>query len=82
VSDNADDLHRRLGNRQIQLLAIGGSIGKSFVPSCLACDRRREGGMRVASIMRSPLYHSSMVLLQRPTHAEGMILRLGDSSIQ
>lgn len=31
VSDNKDDLHRRLGNRQIQLLAIGGSIGE--------CDR-------------------------------------------
>ena len=26
---DADELQRRLGNRQIQLLAIGGSIGKS-----------------------------------------------------
>ena len=56
VSDNADNLHRRLGNRQIQLLAIGGSIGKSFVPSCLACDRRRYDGMSLGSV-RSPLYY-------------------------
>lgn len=27
LSGNSDALHRRLGNRQIQLLAIGGSIG-------------------------------------------------------
>ena len=27
VLDNVDHLHRRLGNRQIQLIAIGGSIG-------------------------------------------------------
>lgn len=27
VFDNADNLQRRLGNRQIQLIAIGGSIG-------------------------------------------------------
>ena len=27
TSDNADNLHRSLGNRQIQLIAIGGSIG-------------------------------------------------------
>jgi amino acid permease len=26
ISDNADNLHRRLSNRQIQLLAIGGSM--------------------------------------------------------
>ena len=29
VAENKDELQRRLGNRQIQLLAIGGSIGKS-----------------------------------------------------
>lgn len=33
VSDNADHLHRRLGNRQIQLLAIGGSIGTALFVS-------------------------------------------------
>lgn len=27
VFENVDHLHRRLGNRQIQLMAIGGSIG-------------------------------------------------------
>jgi len=29
-SENADNLHRRLGNRQIQLIAIGGSIGTAL----------------------------------------------------
>lgn len=33
VADNADSLHRRLGNRQIQLLAIGGSIGTALFVS-------------------------------------------------
>lgn len=30
VTENADALQRRLGNRQIQLIAIGGSIGRSW----------------------------------------------------
>lgn len=33
ISDNADSLHRRLSNRQIQLLAIGGSIGTALFVS-------------------------------------------------
>ena len=33
VSDNADDLQRHLGNRQIQLIAIGGSIGTALFVS-------------------------------------------------
>ena len=33
VSDNKDDLQRRLGNRQIQLLAIGGSFGTALFVS-------------------------------------------------
>lgn len=32
-SDNADGLHRRLNNRQIQLIAIGGSIGTALFVS-------------------------------------------------
>ncbi|KAJ9500052.1 hypothetical protein H2202_004443 [Exophiala xenobiotica] len=30
LHENADSLHRRLGNRQIQLMAIGGSIGTAI----------------------------------------------------
>ena len=30
ISDNADDLQRHLANRQIQLIAIGGSIGTAL----------------------------------------------------
>ncbi|KAF2487823.1 amino acid permease/ SLC12A domain-containing protein [Neohortaea acidophila] len=30
IADNRDDLQRRLGNRQIQLIAIGGSIGTAL----------------------------------------------------
>lgn len=33
ASDNADQLQRRLGNRQIQLIAIGGSIGTALFVS-------------------------------------------------
>jgi amino acid transporter len=33
VYDNADHLQRRLGNRQIQLIAIGGSIGTALFVS-------------------------------------------------
>ena len=33
VSENQDELRRRLGNRQIQLLAIGGSIGTALFVS-------------------------------------------------
>lgn len=33
VSENKDDLQRRLGNREIQLLAIGGSIGTALFVS-------------------------------------------------
>lgn len=33
VADNADNLQRRLGNRQIQLIAIGGSIGTALFVS-------------------------------------------------
>ncbi|EME84859.1 uncharacterized protein MYCFIDRAFT_65061 [Pseudocercospora fijiensis CIRAD86] len=33
VAENTDQLHRRLGNRQIQLIAIGGSIGNALFVS-------------------------------------------------
>lgn len=33
IVDNADGLHRRLNNRQIQLIAIGGSIGTALFVS-------------------------------------------------
>ncbi|KAK0385692.1 hypothetical protein NLU13_6869 [Sarocladium strictum] len=33
LGDNSDDLHRRLNNRQIQLIAIGGSIGTALFVS-------------------------------------------------
>jgi amino acid transporter len=33
IAENTDQLHRRLGNRQIQLIAIGGSIGTALFVS-------------------------------------------------
>lgn len=33
VADNADHLKRRLNNRQVQLLALGGSIGTALFVS-------------------------------------------------
>ena len=51
ISDNKDDLHRRLGNRQIQLLAIGGSIGKLSYSA--------SGHSRAATLMQLQVPHSS-----------------------
>lgn len=33
VQENSDNLHRRLGNRQIQLMSIGGAIGTALFVS-------------------------------------------------
>lgn len=33
ISDNNDHLHRRLGNRQLQILAIGGAVGTALFVS-------------------------------------------------
>ncbi|KAF2108909.1 general amino acid permease-like protein AGP2 [Lophiotrema nucula] len=49
VSDNADDLQRHLGNRQIQLIAIGGSIGTAlFVSIGGALNKGGPGGLLLA----------------------------------
>ncbi|KAH7128166.1 amino acid permease/ SLC12A domain-containing protein [Dendryphion nanum] len=48
-SDNADDLQRHLGNRQIQLIAIGGSIGTAlFVSVGGALNKGGPIGMLIA----------------------------------
>jgi len=49
ISENADHLQRRLGNRQIQLIAIGGSIGTAlFVSIGGALNKAGPGGMLLA----------------------------------
>ena len=49
VHDNADDLQRHLGNRQIQLIAIGGSIGTAlFVSIGGALNKGGPAGMLIA----------------------------------
>lgn len=49
VTDNADDLQRHLGNRQIQLIAIGGSIGTAlFVSIGGALNKGGPLGMLIA----------------------------------
>jgi amino acid transporter len=49
MHDNADDLQRHLGNRQIQLIAIGGSIGTAlFVSIGGALNKAGPGGMLIA----------------------------------
>lgn len=49
VADNADDLQRHLGNRQIQLIAIGGSIGTAlFVSIGGALNKAGPGGTFLA----------------------------------
>ena len=54
VSDNKDDLQRRLGNRQIQLLAIGGSIGTAlFVSIGSGLNSGGPGGLFLAYLIYS-----------------------------
>ncbi|KAF1997767.1 general amino acid permease-like protein AGP2 [Amniculicola lignicola CBS 123094] len=54
VVDNADDLQRHLGNRQIQLIAIGGSIGTAlFVSIGGALNKGGPGGMFLAYTLYS-----------------------------
>ncbi|KAG8630495.1 hypothetical protein KVT40_002114 [Elsinoe batatas] len=49
VRENADGLHRRLNNRQIQLLAIGGSIGTAlFVSIGSGLNRGGPGSLFIA----------------------------------
>jgi amino acid transporter len=49
---NADNLHRRLGNRQIQLIAIGGSIGTAlFVSIGSGLERAGPGSLFIAYLI-------------------------------
>ena len=54
VTDNADNLRRRLGNREIQLIAIGGSIGTAlFVSIGGALNKGGPLGMLLAYTLYS-----------------------------
>jgi amino acid transporter len=54
VHDNSDDLQRHLGNRQIQLIAIGGSIGTAlFVSVGGALNKAGPLGMLLAYTIHS-----------------------------
>ncbi|KAF2472783.1 general amino acid permease-like protein AGP2 [Lindgomyces ingoldianus] len=56
ISDNADDLQRKLGNRQIQLIAIGGSIGTAlFVSIGGALNKGGPAGTLLAYLFYSCL---------------------------
>ena len=49
IAENTDDLHRRVDNRQIQLIAIGGSIGTAiFVSIETALTRGGPGSLFIA----------------------------------
>lgn len=49
VAENTDQLHRRLNNRQIQLIAIGGSIGTAlFVSIGAGLSRGGPGSLFLA----------------------------------
>ncbi|KAF4556837.1 Amino acid permease-like protein 29 [Elsinoe fawcettii] len=53
VAENVDHLQRRLGNRQIQLIAIGGSIGTGlFVSIGSGLRAAGPGGLLIASIVQ------------------------------
>lgn len=52
AGDNADGLHRRLNNRQIQLVAIGGSIGTAlFVSIGSGLAKGGPGSLLIAFIL-------------------------------
>ena len=52
--ENADQLRRRLGNRQIQLIAIGGSIGTAlFVSIGSGLERGGPGSLFIAYAVQS-----------------------------
>jgi amino acid transporter len=52
--DNADQLQRRLGNRQIQLIALGGSIGTAlFVSIGGALNKGGPGSLFIAYTLYS-----------------------------
>lgn len=54
VIENADQLHRRLGNRQIQLMAIGGSIGTAlFVTIGTGLYKGGPGSLLISYFMYS-----------------------------
>jgi amino acid transporter len=56
VHDNSDDLQRHLGNRQIQLIAIGGSIGTAlFVSIGGALNKAGPAGILLAYFLYSCL---------------------------
>lgn len=70
VNENADHLQRRLGNRQIQLIAIGGSIGTALfvsIGSGLA-----HGGP--GSLFLAYLFYSCMLGLVNNCIAEMTVL--------
>ncbi|KAM0716378.1 hypothetical protein Q7P37_007823 [Cladosporium fusiforme] len=70
ISENADHLQRRLSNRQIQLIAIGGSIGTAlFVSIGGALHSGGPGSLFIAYIM-----YSCMLALVNNAIAEMTIL--------
>lgn len=71
VSDNVDHLQRRLGNRQIQLIAIGGSIGTALFVS-IGTGLARGGP---GSLFISFLIYSFMLALVNNGTAEMTVLQ-------
>jgi amino acid transporter len=56
LKENSDDLKRHLGNRQIQLIAIGGSIGTAlFISIGGALNKAGPAGMLLAYLLYSCL---------------------------
>ncbi|KAF2747827.1 AAT family amino acid transporter [Sporormia fimetaria CBS 119925] len=56
LKENRDDLQRHLGNRQIQLIAIGGSIGTAlFISIGGALNKAGPGGLLIAYTLYSCL---------------------------
>ena len=62
LRDNADQLQRHLGNRQIQLIAIGGAIGTAiFVSIGSGLQRGGPGSLFLAFTIQGQLHRVSSI---------------------
>jgi amino acid transporter len=77
MTDNADELQRHLGNRQIQLIAIGGSIGTAlFVSVGGALNKGGPLGMLIAYCCIIALVNNAMAEMASFMPVSGGFIRM------
>lgn len=80
MADNADNLQRHLGNRQIQLIAIGGSIGTAlFISIGTGLYNGGPGSLLLAFIIQSTflaMVNNSLAEMSTAFPVSGGFIRL------